>query len=440
MPEPAEPASKPPRTWRPMVLWTAGILLALALAWFVGAVAVPLLKTRNCLEEHSGIKMGPQRAIDMLGGPQEAVRGLAIYYRAPKFLAPHRTEAIRLLGYCCEEGRQVAALAVLRSALQSEDDDVRNCAAESLVMRDEPEIRQEVIRVLQLMCQNSDYRTCRSAAFAFGRIRPVDQRAVALLADIVRIAAPDDVTGCTTGDYSFDQWLALRALGEMGRAGVAATQAVEEALKSSHPVIRTAAAEALKTIAGEPTSAPGGDHPEERAASARPESPPSDPTAPGAPADQGESRSSPRDRARTAYLQVADGSPEDARAAVAALHAMCKKGEPDYSPRAARDDKDAALYTAVAHFGFAPVWRGLMGEQSYVCQSRSGCAILERAVPRMIALMKDGQQAEIDYLLRNLQGCSPQGTDWASWNAWQQGAGKGLFKVPCREYPVKVVD
>ena len=32
---------KPPRTWRPMALWMAGILLTLGLAWFVWSVLMP---------------------------------------------------------------------------------------------------------------------------------------------------------------------------------------------------------------------------------------------------------------------------------------------------------------------------------------------------------------------------------------------------------------
>jgi hypothetical protein len=36
--EPADQPAKPLRTWRPMILWTAAILLALGLAWFVAAV------------------------------------------------------------------------------------------------------------------------------------------------------------------------------------------------------------------------------------------------------------------------------------------------------------------------------------------------------------------------------------------------------------------
>jgi hypothetical protein len=47
MPEAAEQPAKPRRTWLPMTLWTAGILLALGLAWFVGAVVVPVWQVRS---------------------------------------------------------------------------------------------------------------------------------------------------------------------------------------------------------------------------------------------------------------------------------------------------------------------------------------------------------------------------------------------------------
>ena len=158
------------------------------------------------------------------------------------------------------------------------------------------------------------------------------------------------------------------------------------------------------------------------------------------PANQAASQASPHQQATAAYLQVADGSEQEARAAIAKLHAMCRKGEPDYDPYMGNHGENGALYMAVALFGFHPIWRGLMGELSFVCQSRSGCAILERAVPRMIALMKDDQQVEIDYLLRRLQGRSPQGSDWKSWDAWWRETGKELFKVPCGVCPVRVID
>jgi hypothetical protein len=45
------PDAKPLRTWRPMVFWTAGILLALGLVCFGTAVVVPTVRTHRVLRE-----------------------------------------------------------------------------------------------------------------------------------------------------------------------------------------------------------------------------------------------------------------------------------------------------------------------------------------------------------------------------------------------------
>lgn len=83
-----------------------------------------------------------------------------------------------------------------------------------------------------------------------------------------------------------------------------------------------------------------------------------------------------------------------------------------------------------------------MGEQSFLRQSKSGCELLDKAVPRIIALMKDGDAKRIDHLLRALQGASPTGHDWEAWNVWLQGTGKIIFKVPLDPsiYPSVKVD
>ncbi len=83
MPEPAEQAAKP-RTWRPMVHWTAGILLALGLAWFVAAVVVPYFRVRAFMTGGA-----PSREdISRLGGPEKTARWIVWYLRLPKVIAP----------------------------------------------------------------------------------------------------------------------------------------------------------------------------------------------------------------------------------------------------------------------------------------------------------------------------------------------------------------
>lgn len=128
------------------------------------------------------------------------------------------------------------------------------------------------------------------------------------------------------------------------------------------------------------------------------------------------------------YLSVTDSEPAEARKAILKLYELCKKGEQDRSDwNSERWGPFSIYYNRISYFGFRPVFRGY---QSYVVQSKAGCLVLQRAIPRMIALMKDAQGKEIDYLLRQLQGRSPEQSDWSAWNSWWQSTGKNLFQVP----------
>ena len=43
---------EPLRTWRPMALWTAALLLVLGLIWFIGAAAVPVWRVHRAIAEY----------------------------------------------------------------------------------------------------------------------------------------------------------------------------------------------------------------------------------------------------------------------------------------------------------------------------------------------------------------------------------------------------
>ncbi len=118
-------AGRPVRTWRPMIFWSAGILLALGLAWFVAAVAVPCWRVRIFVKDEppNGLQNW-----ERLGGERRACERLGRYLCWPDWLAPHKDRAVELLA-CCDGGpeRVTAVLCDERAPLAS-----RLAIAESL--------------------------------------------------------------------------------------------------------------------------------------------------------------------------------------------------------------------------------------------------------------------------------------------------------------------
>jgi hypothetical protein len=88
-----------------MVLWSAGILLALGLTWFVGVVVVPFLQVRWAVQRAVVSTPYYSKEIGRLGGEQVAARKLRLYLRMPMRWAPCRNTAIRML---CECGYEAA--------------------------------------------------------------------------------------------------------------------------------------------------------------------------------------------------------------------------------------------------------------------------------------------------------------------------------------------
>jgi len=136
------PLPKPPRTWRPMALWSAGILLVLGLCWLAGG-AYDLYGTHQVVQcsmprfSHlpTGSSFRPS-PIAGLGGPERATRRLSKYLALPAGLTgrKRRQTAAALLGYC-----GTPALPPLLRTLQDPDPAVRIGAVEGLdAMRHEP--------------------------------------------------------------------------------------------------------------------------------------------------------------------------------------------------------------------------------------------------------------------------------------------------------------
>ena len=97
----AETSAKLAHNLRGAILWTAGILVALGLAWFVGTVAIPVWQTRTVLYGQFTIGGSPMERrsvlIDRLGGPERAPARLRLYLQMPEFLAPDKYGAQVLL-------------------------------------------------------------------------------------------------------------------------------------------------------------------------------------------------------------------------------------------------------------------------------------------------------------------------------------------------------
>jgi hypothetical protein len=132
--------SPPLRTWRPMVLWSAGILLALGLVWFVGAVVVPAWQTRGVIDDYCRKTFGNAQprtppppgyyespTIEALGGGARAAGQIRVYLSLPAKSSAHVYSAIYLLGWCGPP-----ATPVLQRFLRDSDPSVRAAAAEAL--------------------------------------------------------------------------------------------------------------------------------------------------------------------------------------------------------------------------------------------------------------------------------------------------------------------
>jgi len=120
----AEPAANTgqPRTWRPMAMWSAGILLALGLVWFVTAVVVPVWQVRKIAPLYTPpsydgmdsflweLDWGQFRQ-PYWGDPAPA-KNVELYLRMPDWVAPSKESAVCMLYDCGQGGVPVLARAL----------------------------------------------------------------------------------------------------------------------------------------------------------------------------------------------------------------------------------------------------------------------------------------------------------------------------------------
>jgi len=155
------------------------MFLVLGLAWFVGAVAVPVMRTRPAVERCTSyaVSNSPpwRKEIEALGGPEQALHKLRLYVRVPSWAAPHRGCAASLLGYCGPR-----AVPTLIHLLSDDDPEVRARAARELGGSEDPRVVEPLIAALE----DREGIVKLAAAEALGAVQ--DKRAIRPLISLLR--------------------------------------------------------------------------------------------------------------------------------------------------------------------------------------------------------------------------------------------------------------
>jgi len=141
MPEPADQpaATRPPRTWRPMALWSAVLVLVLGVAWAVTVVVASVWQVRDVLEHYPGEAGGELCPMDLaqvradigrLGGGGAAARKIRLYLRMPRALADRKQVAVLMLP-ACEVGADTV-VPIVTALTRDSQEDVRSSARKAL--------------------------------------------------------------------------------------------------------------------------------------------------------------------------------------------------------------------------------------------------------------------------------------------------------------------
>ncbi len=237
-----EPATRPLRTWRPMAAWTAGILLALGLAWFVGAVVVPLLQVRAAVgrcaaevespssDQVSLVSEVAPREVARLGGPERAARLLGIYLALPVWMTKHRESAVVMLGSSCDG----YALPKLAELLQDANWHVRVIAI--LAMKNTAESDSGAAAALPKALEDPNWEVRHAAAMPSRRFRYETEAAIISLSKLLH------------DDHTVVRRDAAAELSRMGAKAEPVITSLTAALSDPDQDVRRLAAKALEGI------------------------------------------------------------------------------------------------------------------------------------------------------------------------------------------------
>jgi HEAT repeat protein len=244
----SEPAAlpKPIRTWRPMALWAAALLLALGLICWGAAVVVPVARARSVLHDQGNYTPFGTISVDVakLGGPKRAARALSGYMLLPEKWAPRKLACVELLRQCRAYG-----VPALKRALVADDVHVRLEAADGLAREPDERTRERVAAVLIAETGSSDGWTRFAAVCTMGHLEPPLK---SLLPVIERLL--DDGGGFMAPNGPDGEPLttvregAIWALGKYGDDAQAFVPRIVNLLDDPNRRIRTAAASALGKI------------------------------------------------------------------------------------------------------------------------------------------------------------------------------------------------
>ncbi len=247
MTSPAEQPAPPPRTWRPMAAWTAGIVGALAIIWLVAVACLWFRETRSAvLDSKDAIskRIDARHLIDRLGGPGPALRKLRLYTHLPHRIAPYQGEAVCLAFHCGDQAvpflKSILADKGWNAHVNADDWNVHLSAAGMLAQLPSEDAEVGLQALVQALSDREPVIRC-IAAWWLGVVNSRVDRPQAIPFLVRALADPETVVRDQAA-----QALATRKQSEV-------LPAMKAALQDNDQTVRAAAAAALKKMWDEGT-------------------------------------------------------------------------------------------------------------------------------------------------------------------------------------------
>jgi len=169
MPETGEQPAKPVRTWRPMILWSAGIVLAMVLVWFVAAVVVPVWQVHAAVMDTQA--SSGQNITPMSGEPRQNAAKIRMYIRVTRPDGSREKAAYMLYIACAASSGSRGDFGALLDGLADANPDIRLVSVDLLGKLRSCVGSDGVAMALQAATLEKDERVRTAAAEALKKIR-----------------------------------------------------------------------------------------------------------------------------------------------------------------------------------------------------------------------------------------------------------------------------